>query len=374
MDSNIQLYNGDCLSVIKDMPDDSVDLVLTDPPYNMGVATRKNGKARINNWDRIDNYVEWCITWLMECQRVLKPTGVLYFWHNNIEQIAELLEAIRKSTSLDFKSFCIWDKGDAYRAKSWKNRNPAGKSALRSWFNVCEYCLHFFNNPEGAGRAKQTGNDRIRSNPECFKPLKEWYANEKNRLGLSNMDIAEKYTEVTGKKPYMLHHYFKDNQFAIPTKVVWESVFEPLGFGKDYGELSLSYERVRLSYEELRCTYEQLRNVHKCDEMHCNIWHIPPVPSNKRYHTCQKPVEILRRLIRVSSPPGGVVLDLFMGSGSTGVACREEERKFIGIEKDKKYYDIAWRRLHCGKFHTDKDCLTCKFGVDDDEAIYCVVK
>lgn len=324
----MQLIRGDCLDAMRQLPARSVDLVLTDPPYNIGVVTTKNGKAEVNRWDKIDRYVDWCIEWLTECQRLLKPNGVLYFWHNDMAQIAELLEAIRQKTTLAFISFCIWDKGFGYRANAWHNRFPDVDAAMRSWFNICEYCLHFFNAPKDADASwKHTGLDRINSNPECYRSLKDWYANEKKRLILTDAEIARKYKEVTGKEPHMLHHYFQDSQFSIPTKEVWETVYEPLGFGK--------------TYEELRKTYEELRNYHRCDAMHCNIWHVPPVPSNGRLHTCQKPLEILERLINVSCPPGGTVLDCFMGSGSTGVACVNTGRNFIGIEKGTKYFEAA---------------------------------
>ena len=326
------LLHGDCLEMMKTIPDRSVDLVLTDPPYNIGVQTKKNGKKSTERWDMIDHYVEWCIEWLTECQRVLKPNGVLYFWHNDMEQIAELLQAIRQRTNLVFVSFCIWDKGGAYRAQTWKHRDPSSKTALRSWFNICEYCLHFFNAPKDAeANWKHTGLDRINSNPECYKLLKEWITAEKERLSLTDADIAKRYTEVTGRKPYMLRHYFRDSQFEIPTQKVWESVYRPLGFSK--------------SYEELRQSYEELRNVHYVDDMHCNVWHISPIPSNNRYHTCQKPTDILERLIRVSSNDGATVLDCFMGSGSTGVACINTGRHFIGIEKDSQYFEIARERI-----------------------------
>ena len=174
-------------------------------------------------------------------------------------------------------------------------------------------------------------------NPNCYQPLKQWYAREKERLGISDADIAKKYTEATGRKPYMLRHYFQNNQFRIPTKTVFEEVYEPLGF--------TYFENGRQGYEELRKEYESLRNYHRCDNMHCNIWHVPPIPTHNRYHTCQKPVEILERLIRVSCRPGGVVLDCFMGSGSTGVASLNMERDFVGIELDQKYFQIAKNRI-----------------------------
>ena len=351
-DTEPQLLHGDCFTLLQKLPDRSVDLVLTDPPYNIGVNTQRNGKKTVNEWDRIDNYIDWSLVWLMECQRVLKSNGVLYFWHNDIEQISQLLETMREKTSLAFVSFCIWDKGDSYRAQSWHQRDPNGKTALRSWFNVCEYCLHFFNAPKDAdANWKCTGLDRINSNPECYRPLKEWYAMEKKRLGLSDDAIAKKYTEVTGKKPYMLRHYFRDSQFEIPTQSVFESVYEALGFDyisngrHGYKAMRQEYETMRQEYETMRQEYETMRNYHRCDEMHCNIWHVPPLPSNHRFHTCQKPVQLLERLIQVSCKPGGTVLDCFMGSGSTGVACANTGRRFIGIEKDPHMFDVAKRRI-----------------------------
>lgn len=134
--------------MLKQLRPESVDLVLTDPPYNIGVKTQKGKKNVTNNWDIIENYTEWCIQWLKECERVLKPNGVLYFWHNDIGKIVELMEEIKRKTNFILISFCIWNKGEAYRAKAWRERDPEGKNALRSWFNVCEYCLHFFYVPK----------------------------------------------------------------------------------------------------------------------------------------------------------------------------------------------------------------------------------
>lgn len=62
-------------------------------------------------------------------------------------------------------------------------------------------------------------------------------------------------------------------------------------------------------------------------------------------HPTQKPVEIIRPLLEYSVPPMGIALDPFMGSGTTGVACAELGRKFIGIEINQKYFDIACERI-----------------------------
>lgn len=244
----MELWQGDSLELMRRIPDESVDLVIADPPYNVGVQTTVNRLKIKNKWDVIANYDNWMMQWIQESQRVLKPTGVLYFWHNNMPEIARLMTRIQDETELAFVSFCIWDKGDGYRAQSWHNRRPGGKSAPRSWFNICEYLLHYFK-----GGKTATGMEAIN------------------------------------------------------------------------------------------------RPVHNVDPMHCNIWHHKPIPSNNRLHTCQKPVDILARLIRVSSRPGAVVLDPFMGSGSTGVAALQEGRDFIGIELDPEYFETARRRIDGAK-------------------------
>ena len=76
------------------------------------------------------------------------------------------------------------------------------------------------------------------------------------------------------------------------------------------------------------------------------------VPNRKnKLHPTQKPVELLEYLISTYSNEGDIVLDTFMGSGSTGVACQNLNRNFVGIEIDKNYFEIAEKRLNeaiCG--------------------------
>jgi site-specific DNA-methyltransferase (adenine-specific) len=69
------------------------------------------------------------------------------------------------------------------------------------------------------------------------------------------------------------------------------------------------------------------------------------VPPAQKEHPTAKPVGLMAELVRVVAPPGGVVLDPFAGSGSTGVACVETGRRFIGIEKDAAYFRTAKRRI-----------------------------
>ena len=67
--------------------------------------------------------------------------------------------------------------------------------------------------------------------------------------------------------------------------------------------------------------------------------------QDKKIHICQKPLELIKKLIIPTTKQNDLILDCFSGSGTTAVACQQLNRKFIGCEIDKKYYDIAMNRI-----------------------------
>ena len=314
-----RIYNEDCLEGMKRLEDASVAMVLCDPPYNIGKAA----------WDNIENYVDWCGAWIKECERILKPTGTFVFWHNDLVQTSELVCWINKNTGFTFNSFGLWHK-PYFRPLSWANR--AGNFTGRSFFNIFEWFVSFNKLGNSA-----TGLERVYSNPACFKPLKEWYEGEKTRLGLTNKDIGEYYTKVTGRKPYMpLHHYFKDSQFEMPTQAVWDAVYVPLGFAK-------TYEALRAEYEALRPRFNVLAGAPYCnyfrdDEEKAKM-------GKTLRHPCEKPLNIFERLVQTYTNEGETVLDCFAGSGTTAVACVNTGRNYICFETDAGYCEIAEKRL-----------------------------
>lgn len=315
---------GDCLDILKDIEDNSIDLVLTDPPYNIGKD------MTWDHWKTQDEYLEWCRLWLAECVRVLKPNGVMYVFHGEMGQFSRIM-TMAQEMGMTLRSFCIWDKGDTFFKKSWINGEATG---LRSWFAVTEYCAHFvkFLDPT------KTDTSMINDNPESYAELKAWYQSELDRLRLTKRDVRQRYCSVTGRGDGMLRHYFSNSQFEIPTREVWESVYLPMGFGKTFAEL-------KHDFDQKRQEYEQLREVHNADMYHCNIWRRKSMPSQKKSHCCQKPEDIIFRLINVSSRPGDTVLDPFIGSGTTAAAAIEAGRKYIGIEKDPVSHQLAIERI-----------------------------
>ncbi|MEI3429567.1 MAG: site-specific DNA-methyltransferase [Clostridia bacterium] len=76
-----------------------------------------------------------------------------------------------------------------------------------------------------------------------------------------------------------------------------------------------------------------------------NILDIPNIKAGTKIHTCQKPVELMKILIENSSSEGDVVCDMFMGSGSTGIACVESNRRFLGCEIEESTYKLAEERI-----------------------------
>jgi len=256
----------------------------------------------------------------------LKDNGSFYFWHNDMVQIAQLMEWIRQNTRFVFNSFCVWDKGD-FRALSWKN--PSEGNNLRSWFSTCEYCLFYTFQDE-------TGLEQIL--PACFEPYLDYMTSEKNALGMNIKSV----NDLTGYASIASHWFWQEPQRRQPQpRFIAEQAYRKL---QSTGRWKKPYESLRQEYESLRQEYESLRYTHNLDPCHNNVWRSSE-RNDGQQHVCKKPTDLLTRIITTSSKEGDTVLDCFMGSGSTGVACVNTNRNFIGIELDADYFKIAERRI-----------------------------
>ena len=313
-----KVIQGDCIEAMKQIPDNSIDLVLTDPPYNIKKA----------NWDRIDNYIEWCGNWILECQRVLKDNGSFYFFHNDLPQIAMLIEWIRKNTKFIFNSFITWDKKDI-RAKGWKN--PSKDNNLRSWFNTCEY-IFFYTFQD------RTGLKLIEQNITLYKNMREYCLGLRKFIGYSRQKMIDKLGN--GRSQHFLEPL--GPQWQLCTKETYQELINK--FGIDKWEGFREYEDLRREYENLRREYENLRYTHNLERNHKNVWESNKRNDGKR-HPTEKPIDIIERIIKASSNAKDIVLDPFLGSGTTAVACKQLGRQFIGIEISEEYVKIAEKRI-----------------------------
>ena len=81
------------------------------------------------------------------------------------------------------------------------------------------------------------------------------------------------------------------------------------------------------------------------EKRYSDVWYFNKISGKKQLHQNEKPVDLIERIIRNTTNEHDLVLDTFMGSGTTGVACKKLGRDFIGIELDEKYFEIAKNRI-----------------------------
>ena len=312
-----KLYNGDCLEIMKDISNETIDLVLIDPPYNIG-------KDKWDKWDTVEEYVGFMGQVFKECERVLKDNGSFYFFHNDFLQIVELQNYINKNTNFIFKQLLIWNKTN-FKKFAWTNRDPE-KCKDRNWFPNVEYCLYYTFQDE-------TGLSKVMLDVNNFKSLRDYFKYIQSEIGLNKKQIIDK---IGQRADHCFRHV--SSQWDLPTEETYNELINIFNIDKYEG--FKTYEELRNEYEELRYTFN-LKEVQ--DNISC-VWESSNVNSGK-LHSCQKPLDILEKIIKTSSNEGDIVLDCFMGSGSTGESCIKTNRNFIGIEKDEKYFKIAKDRL-----------------------------
>ena len=161
-------------------------------------------------------------------------------------------------------------------------------------------------------------------------PLRDYFLAEKEKSGLSNKDFAV----ILGNG--MASHYFTTKiQFACPTEENYKKL-QTTGF------FPLPFEEIKRIDEEYKNMFPSVFNRLGANSK-SNVFEY--AKDSDGYHPTQKPVALLEDLIQTYSNEGNTVLDFTMGSGSTGVACVNTNRRFIGIELDEGYFNIAKKRI-----------------------------
>ena len=326
-----RVEHGDCLDVMRGMPDNSVDAVVTDPPY-----FKVKGDAWDRQWDKPTQFLAWLDQIAEQWQRLLKPNGSLYcFASSKMAARVECLLANRFS----ILSHIVWQKGDD-NGNGMHTRQH--KPDCRNWFPQTErliFAEHYGADNIAKGEAGYVAKcDELRG--FVFEPLRAYLDGERERAGFDRKACDD----ACGNQ--MAGHYFSRIQWALPTRQNYEKLREAFnGQGGDY--LRREYEDLRGEYEDLRREYEDLRRPFSVtpDVPYTDVWTFPTVGHYKGKHPCEKPLAMMEHIIRTSTRPGAVVLDCFAGSGSTGLACHNLGRSFIGIEREAEYVALARARI-----------------------------
>ena len=282
---DIQLYQGDCLEIMKKIPDKSVDMVLCDLPY--GVTE--------NQWDKIiDGKQLFC-----EYKRICKQNANVVLFCQ-IELAKYLMQSTFES---EFSHCLVWVKNNKTRHLSVKNL-PMSQYEMILVFRVNKY-----------------------ANKNSHIELRRYFANELKKSGMTVREIEKAIPN------YSAHHWFRfSSDYRIPTQENYKRLQEITGvFDRPYCDVKSQFclEKNNL------CTFN---GNGQSDVLNYKL-------SEERVHPTQKPISLLGHLIKTYSNEGEIVLDNCMGSGSPGVACANTGRSFIGIEIDENYFNIAKERI-----------------------------
>ena len=244
--SDVTLHLGDCLEVMRSMPDKCVDLCVTSPPYNLGIDY--NGQ---DDYLDLDVYFKWCGDWIAEIYRVLKPNGRFTLNHclscgTSTRRYAPLFKLNELAEAIGFKHHGL---------AVWNDITLTKRTAWGSWLSAS---APYINSPYEGILVLHKG---------------EW------NIGKGVSDIEK-------------------DEFMESTSGVW-----------------------KLS------------------------------PERNREHPAPFPLSMPMRCVKMFSFIDATILDPFMGSGTTGVACVQTGRNFIGIEIDPDYYAIAERRIRDAQAH-----------------------
>ena len=295
---NIELIQGNCLIESDKIESGSVDLILTDLPYGTVKGAGFYDYCDYCQWDNvIDTNEIYKIA-----NRILRKKGKMVLFG----QEPFTTELINKAIpNIPFSYRAIWEKNDFTNCLS----------AKKAMVNYYEDILIF-----------SKTYDLKRNHP-----LIDYFMSELEKTGMNQSDV----NRLLGNK--MGGHYFTNGaQFNIPTEKNYNKLQETGYFQKPYNEIKEIDDQFK---KEFASTF--------------NLWEGKKYKSNilkyKKdyggYHPTQKPVLLLEDLIKTFSNEGDLVVDLTMGSGSTGVACINTNRNFIGIELDDKYFNISKKRV-----------------------------
>lgn len=243
----IELIQGDCLEVMKTIEDNSIDAIITDPPYGTTACS----------WDSVIPFDEM---WL-RLNKLIKPNGAIVLFGSE-----PFSSALRMSNIKNYKYDWVWRKSLAPNFMNAKNC-PLKKHEL----------VHIFSNGTIANGSK----NKMPYNPQGI------------------IEVNQKW-----KRPNKIK---SEHNYQRPSHKLERNITHT-GYPDSILEFKLG--------------------------------------NNKTQHPTQKPVALMEYLIKTYTNEGELVLDFTMGSGSTGVACVNLNRNFIGIEKDDKYFEIAEKRMN----------------------------
>lgn len=392
------LLHGDCLEKLATLRDNSIDAVVTDPPYGLGEAP--DALAMLRDWLETghhdvkskrgfmgktwDNFVPQPRVW-HEVFRVLKPGGHVLAFAGTRTQ--DLMALGLRLAGFEIRDLVAWVYGSGFPKShnlegEWNGWGTALKPALEPITlarkplegtvaaNVLKWHTGAINvdacrvptsgeklgggaekdvqsdKPEGWDRpwrndpeAQKAHAERIRENVQKAEALGRWPANlihdgSEEVVGLFPVTSSGGGNK-SPTKPSTFNASPKHGRYAGGPNI-----------GGDTGSASRFFYCAKVSPSERNAGLSDLPDKEwKADGAAIPQRADRPFKPSKNNHPTVKPIALMRYLCRLITPPSGTILDPYLGSGSTGVAALQEGFDFIGIEREEEYFAIASARI-----------------------------
>jgi DNA modification methylase len=305
-------------------------LIHADPPYGMG--KEKDGVQNDNLYaDKLDAFQ---MAWWRAFRPHAEDNASVYIW-GNAEDLWRLwyCGGLKNSERLTMRNEIVWDKGHG---------QGIGSADHRMFPTVSERCLFFMLGEQGF-------NTNADNYWEGFEPIRLYLQTERDKAGMTNKTVADLF----GFHPRMADHWFSKSQWSFPQKEQYEAIQKASkgdAFKREYDDLKREYDDLKREHDELKREFYATRSYF--DNTHDNmtdVWDFGRVTGEERHgHATPKPVEMMARAIKSSTKDSGLLIEPFLGSGSTLIAAEQLGRKCYGMEISPAYCDVIvnrWEKL-----------------------------
>jgi len=314
--------------VAKLMNGEKADMAHNDPPYGM----KKEKEGVLNDNLNFDDLLQFNREWIALQFSYLKVNGSWYCWGIDeplMDIYSHILKPYIKDQKVTFRNLITWNKthpNTTFRVNGFNSPD------LRSYYSSDEKCLFLMCGVQGF-------NNNSDNYFEGWELIRKYLCDELEKTGLTAKEL----------KPYigdMFGHYFTKSQWSLPTEEKYKALRQAAkdkSFKKEYESIKKEYESIKKEFYDTRSYFNNMHDKMK------DTWTFEITSTEEREttggHATPKPIPLCERAIKSSCPDGGLVIDMFLGSGSTMVAAHQLKRKCYGMELDPKYCQVIIYRM-----------------------------
>ena len=376
-----KIHHGDVLDVLKQLPSESIDMCITSPPY-WGLRDYEVD-GQLGNENNYIDYLNKLKLIFDEVKRVLKNTGSCWvnigdvYSSNNSTGIKKqsligipdrfkinmidngwicrneiiwhkpnaMPSSAKTRFNTDYEKMFFFTKSDSYffitqyeEAKTSANLKSNNDTLMNNIINRANYSKYKNNEQERSvrqGMSRDRGTKLIEVRPK-LPSQSEFVDFLRSRITLKQLS-----SEITDIKKTTMEHWFRRDVkgFSYPSIQQWNEIKYLLDdFSSEFEDIN--YKMTYTEYE----TDDINKNIHK-GRIKRTVWSINTKPF-KGGHFAPFPTELVKTPIQSCCPENGIELDIYMGSGTTGVEAKELNRNYIGIELNSDYIKVANDRIN----------------------------